>query len=289
MQKMIRNTRKSNPFRRFSLTLVWTWFGIFALVPLACVFITSFLQHDDQHLVLWHATFHNYTQLMQPIFLKILLQSLALAASIAFFCLLIGYPAAYIIARLPASSTSLLLLLMIIPFWTSSLVRTYAILAILKARGILNTFLLALGLIHHPLSILYNNTAVLIGATYDLLPFMILPLYANIKQLDDTLIEAARDLGASRFKIFKDVILPLTMPGVLAGTILVFLPAMTLFYIPVLLGGAKSILLGNLIESQFLSLQDWPGGCASCVLLTALMIILLNFYRRYKTNAQELL
>ena len=176
------------------------------------------------------------------------------------------------------------MVLIIIPFWTSALTRTYALMAIFKLKGLLNTSLLYLGIIHDPLQILFTNTAVLIGNVYNLLPFMILPLYANIEKLDPLLIDAARDLGANRFQLFTKIILPLTMPGIIAGILLVFLPAMTLFYVSTLLGDSKQLLLGNLIQNQFLSMHDWPGGSATSIVLTVLMLLLLLFYRRRFKN-----
>lgn len=267
-------------FKTASLSSVGLWLGLFSLIPLTLLFIISFLDHTTTHIIRWNFTWINYQQLFNPIFFRILIQSLELAVVCTFLCLIIGYPAAFIIAHSPEKYKSFLMLLMIIPFWTSSLIRTYAILTILKAKGLLNIVLLYLGIIHHPMHLLYTNTAVVIGIVYNLLPYMILPLYANIEKLDHTLFDAARDLGASRFKIFVSITLPLTMPGIIAGTILVFLPAITLFYIPDILGGAKSLLLGNLVENQFLSMNDWPGGCATSIVLTLLMLLLMMLYRR---------
>lgn len=274
-------------FRSVSITSISLWLGLLAFIPLLLVLVTSFLSHSNSTLIVWHATFSNYDRLFSSIYMRIVTRSLALATISTFFCLVIGYPAAFIMARLSSRKKSLLLLLMIIPFWTSSLIRTYAMLAILKTKGLLNTFLLSTGLIHHPLQLLYSNTAVLIGTVYNLLPFMILPLYANIEKLDGRLIEAARDLGASRFRLFTRVVLPLTSPGILAGCLLVFLPAMTLFYIPVILGGAKSLLLGNLIQNQFLSLRDWPGGAATSIILTVVMLTLIVIYRHLSRNGER--
>ena len=170
------------------------------------------------------------------------------------------------------------MLLVIIPFWTSSLIRSYALIAIIKAKGILNSLLIALGIIHQPLSILFTNSAVIIGLVYNLLPFMILPIMTNVERLDNRLIDAARDLGANRFTTFRKVIIPLTMPGIIAGSILVFLPAMTIFYIPDILGGAKSILLGNLIQNQFLIAENWPMGSAISAILTLVLATLILIY-----------
>ena len=215
---------------------------------------------------------------MDTVYAKIFLHSFSLAGIVTFLCLCLSYPFAYSLARMNHAYKDLLLLLVIIPFWTSSLIRTYAIVILLKAKGILNTGLLYLGIIHTPLQLLYTNTAVLIGLIYTLLPFMILPLYANIEKLDTRLLDAARDLGASKPRLFFKIILPLTWPGILAGCMLVFLPAMSMFYIPDLLGGAKSILVGNLIENQFLAAHNWPSGAAVSIVLTLLMALLLCIY-----------
>ena len=278
-------------FKNFSISLVSLWLGLFAVIPFSLVLVCSFLTPSESSIVSWHFNLNNYTQLFDGIYFKILVRSLELASLCSFVCLVLGYPAAFILARLRSRYKPLFLLLLVIPFWTSSLIRSYAILAILKTQGLLNTLLLSIGLIHEPLNLLYTNTAVLIGCVYNLLPFMILPLYANIEKLDNNLIDAAQDLGATRFKTFKDIIIPLTIPGIMAGILLVFLPSITLFYIPTILGGAKSLLLGNLIENQFLIMQDWPGGSATSIALTALMLplIWLQQYFSKKTNEAELL
>ena len=247
-------------FQYTSITLLYCWLGLLVFVPLLLMLTTSFLTRTDSQLIVAKFSLANYAQLAQYIYFRIFLQSLELAAMTTLICFILGYPAAYIIARLPERVRSLAILFIILPFWTSSLIRTYAMLAILKTKGLVNSALLYFGIIHHPLQLLYTNAAVLIGSVYDLLPFMILPLYANIEKLDNRLLEAARDLGARRARLFLRIILPLTTPGIIAGSMLVFLPTMTLFYIPVILGGAKSILLGNLIQNQFLTIRDWPGG-----------------------------
>jgi spermidine/putrescine transport system permease protein len=168
--------------------------------------------------------------------------------------------------------------LVVIPFWTSSLVRTYALIIVLKANGLLNTVLLWLGLVQQPLPLLYTNTAVFIGLVYTLLPFMILPLYAAIEKFDPALMEAGYDLGASRLQVLRHILLPITLPGIIAGATMVFLPALGLFYVPDLLGGARSMLLGNLIKNQFLAARNWPLGAAASMTLTILMGLLLWAY-----------
>jgi len=270
--------KPDNGFKNFSLSIIWFWLFIFALLPFGLVLVASFLTHSDSSLIQLPFTLENYRLLNNPIYLVIFEKSFIVAGIATLFCLLLGYPFAFIIARIESKWKNFLLLLVIIPFWTSSLIRSYALIAIIKARGVLNSALIGIGIIHHPLSILFTNYAVIIGLVYNLLPFMILPIMTNVERLDNRLIDAARDLGANRFTTFRKVIIPLTMPGIIAGCILVFLPAMTIFYIPDILGGAKSILLGNLIQNQFLIAENWPMGSAVSVVLTLVLATLLVIY-----------
>lgn len=279
--------KTDNLFKRLNLTTVGLWFFIFALLPSILVLILSFLENDPVKLVRWQWTLQNYRTLFDPLYFKVFWQSLYMASLCTFICLLLGYPFAYILARTPFKHKNLLLFLVIIPFWTSSLIRTYAIISILKAKGLLNKFLLTFGFIDHPLTILYTKTAVMIGLVYSLLPFMILPLYANIEKLDGRFIDAAYDLGAKGRTVFSRVILPLTLPGIASGMILVFLPAMSMFYIPDILGGAKSLLMGNLIQNEFLAAHNWPLGSAVSMVLTLSMGLLLLVYRRANQVGQS--
>lgn len=279
-------------FKWVAIGSIWLWLALFALIPTLLVFITSLLEQGDNELVRLQVALQSYSALFAPIYLKIFLQSFYVAGICTLICLAVGYPFAYLLARMHSQYKNILLFLVIIPFWTSSLIRTYAIIAVLKTKGILNSALLWLGIIQEPLHLLYTSTAVMIGLVYSLLPFMILPLYANIEKLDTRLIDAARDLGAKKMTILLKVILPLTMPGIIAGSMLVFLPAMSMFYIPDILGGAKSLLVGNLIQNQFLSARNWPLGSAVSIVLTMLMGIMLLLYWRTNRNGkmqQELL
>ncbi len=272
-----------NQFKLFSTGIISAWLIFFALIPFLMVLIVSFLQYDPTTIYNYHFTFANYQQLLNIAYAKVFLRSLLIAVLVTIICLLLAYPFAYILSRIKSRFKSLGLLLVLVPLWTSSLIRTYAIIAMLKAQGILNKLLLLLGLIHQPLNILYTNTAVLIGLVYNLLPFMILPLYANLERFDVRLLEAAQDLGASKRIIFQKVIIPNSKAGIIAGCILVLLPAMTIFYIPDILGGAKSMLLGNLIQEEFLVSHNWSLGAAISVILTIIMAVLITFYWR---NAQ---
>ena len=268
--------KTNSSFKRLSLSIVWTWLLLFAFIPFCMIIIGSFMSDSDEHLLSLPFTLDNFIHLYNPIYLRIFQKS--------FFIL--GYPFAYIIARMQHRFKNVLILLVIIPFWTSSLIRSYALIALLKAKGIINSFLIALGLIQQPLSILFTDTAVIIGLVYNLLPFMILPLLTNIERLDYRIVDAAHDLGDSRITTFTKILIPLTRPGIIAGSILVFLPAMTLFYIPDILGGAKSILLGNLIQNQFLVAQNWPLGAAVSAMLTLILATLLFIYF-WTTRSEE--
>lgn len=286
------STFNDSYFKYFAVGIVWLWLVVFALIPNLLVLLTSLLQQGDNELVRLQLSLNSYWELLDPIYLKVFIRSFYIAGLCTLICLLIGYPFAYLIARIPSAYRGFLLFLVIIPFWTSSLIRTYAIIAVIKTHGILNSFLLWLGLIHQPLQLLYTNTAALIGLVYSLLPFMILPLYANIEKLDMRLVDAARDLGANRIKVFVKIILPLTLPGIIAGIILVLLPAMSLFYITNLLGGSKTLLIGNLIENQFLAARNWPLGSAVSIVLIGIMALLLLIYwfiNRGRSTGKDLL
>ncbi len=266
------------PFKIAAIGSLWFWLIAFALLPNLLVAIASVLTRGDSEFVAFTLTLSSYRRLLDPLYLEVLLDSLWLAAVTTALCLLLGYPFAYLLTRSPARWRPLLLLLVIVPFWTSSLVRTYAIMIVLKTQGLLNQTLLGLGLIAEPLELLYTEPAVILGMLYTLLPFMILPLYAALEKLDLRLIEAARDLGAGKITIFLRIVIPLTLPGIVAGSLLTFLPGLGMFYVADLLGGAKTLLVGNLIRDQFLSARDWPFGAAASVLLTVLMGLLLWGY-----------
>lgn len=281
---------KDLSFQRSAIALTWVWLTIFALVPSFLVFITSLLTPGDNELVRLQLTADNYARLFHPTYLRVFLRSWIIATICTIACLCIAYPFSYAIAqRRSARSKGLLMLLVIVPFWTSSLIRSYAIVAMIKVRGIVNAFLLWTGIIDQPLQLMYTNMATLIGLIYTLLPLMILPLYVSIDKLDKRLIDAARDLGANKTQILFKILLPLTLPGILSGSILVFLPAMTIFYIPDLLGGAKTILLGNIIQNQFLAARDWPMGATISVTLTVLISLCLFLYSRQFKRRQDFL
>ena len=250
-------------FNRFSIGVTALWLLLFALLPNIGLLVVTVLTRGEQDFVLPQFTLDNYLRLLDPTFLKILWESLWLAFMSTLACLLVGYPFAYRIARASAKMKPWLLLLVIIPFWTNSLIRTYALILILKANGLISTLLVWLGVTEQPVSFMYGDFAVFMGILYTFLPFMVLPLYASIEKLDSRLLDAARDLGASGFQSFWHVTFPLTLPGIIAGSMLVFLPSLGAFYIPEILGGAKSMLIGNFIKNQFMVARDWPLGAAA--------------------------
>ncbi len=277
---------KLRAFSVVTRSVVLLWLSIFAVIPLLLILGLSFLTPGQHVLFHWKLTLSNYVHLIDPLYGKIALQSVWLATVTTFFCLLIGFPMAYFIAQMNKRYQSFALLMLIIPFWTSSLIRTYAMMALVKTKGLINAALLALGIIHHPILMLYTNTAMLIGLSYNLLPYMILPLYSNFEKLDQRVFDAARDLGASRWRIFHSITLPLTMPGIVMGVLFVFLPATTIFYIPDLLGGARGVLLGNLVKEQFVTMSNWPGGAATSVILTGILMLMVGFYRSRARRGQ---
>lgn len=226
-------------------------------------------------------TLEQYARLFDGLYFRIFLRSVLQAGLAALFSLLLGYPLAYYIAQSPLGKRDRLLLLVIIPFWTNFLVRTYAWMVLLRAQGVVNTLLMAAGLINEPLPLLYNEAAVQVGLVYTLMPLLILPLYANLEKLDRRLLAAASDLGASPGAAFWTITWPLSRPGVLLGTMMVFISAFGMFLVPDLMGGARSIMVGNLIQNQFLQARNWPFGAAASLLLTAIVLGLALLVQRW--------
>lgn len=268
-----------NPFRLAVLGLIWGWVAVFVVIPSALVIATSLLERDDAHFVRGTFSLESYSRLFDPLYAQVLVDSLSLAGIATLACLLVGYPFAFALSRLPAKYKTLLILLMMVPFWTNSLVRTFAMKMLIATRGLLNESLLTVGLIERPLQMLYTDGAVIVGLVYVMLPFMVLPLYAVFEDLREDLLQASSDLGAPPWQTFRHITLPLTMPGIIAGTLLVFLPSLGCFYVTDVLGGARVLLAGNVIKNQFLDARDWPFGASASVLLSMLMGLLLIAYR----------
>lgn len=251
------------------------WWLVFLVVPLLVVLAYSFFHRGTYGGVVFDFTLDNYVRALDPLYLNVLWFSLRVAVITTMVALLIGYPAAYFIATRPRRWRTPLLILIILPFWTSFLIRTYAWIVLLNREGLINRSLMGLGIIDQPLPLLYNEFAIVIGLVYGYLPLMILPLYAAIERLNPELREAATNLGARPIKVFFTVTVPLTLPGILAGCIFVFVPSLGNFIVPDLLGGGRSIMVGNLIQGQFLKARDWPFGATLALVLIGLMLVLL--------------
>tara|TARA_B110000879_G_scaffold147155_1_gene190796 strand:+ start:782 stop:1606 length:825 start_codon:yes stop_codon:yes gene_type:complete len=269
---------KNNTFKQSIITLVSLWSLLFFATPLLLMLALSFFTPSEHGVYSFPLTLNNYQVLTEPYFYRILSRSLMVAALASFFCFVIAYPFSYFLSTL--KNKTFVLLLILIPFWTSSLIRTYALIGLFKTHGILNELLLKIHLIQKPLDMMFNQTAVIIGLTYHLLPFMILPLYNVFNKFDRSLILAAKDLNATNTFLFKTIIWPMSLPGVKNALLMIFFPAMTTFYIPTILGGAKSILLGNLIENQFLLMNDWPGGATTSVIVAIILFVSMHLFTK---------
>ncbi|MBI41925.1 spermidine/putrescine ABC transporter permease PotB [Marinobacter lutaoensis] len=275
------------PFRTAVLILVWGWLLFLVLAPNLLVVGASVMSRDPARFLSLPLNLDAYRQLLDPLYLEVFLHSLYMAVMTTLACLLVGYPFAWALSRVGKQRQVLLVFLLIVPFWTNSLVRTYALKLILATNGLLNNALLALGWIDEPMKLLYTEGAVIIGLVYLLLPFMILPLYSVFDDLREELLMASHDLGAGRWATFAHVIVPLTLPGVLAGVMLVLLPAMGLFFVPDILGGSRNLLVGNVIKNQFLDARNWPFGAAASILLTLAMAFLLFAHKLSKRRLGE--
>jgi spermidine/putrescine transport system permease protein len=293
---------RGNGRRAWPLLLpTWLVLGVFFLVPLALTLLLSFRLRgtyggvkpiaDLGEYIASGAFLANYARSLSGLYLGIGWRSLWMAVLTTALTLVLGYPVAYALAlRVRARWKGLLLGLVVVPFWTSFLIRTYAWMFLLRTEGLVNRLLLSAGVVDRPLEILYTELAVMIGLVYGELPFMILPLYASLEKLDRTLLEAAADLGAGRSSAFWRVTVPLTAPGIAAGTVLVFIPSLGQFVVSDLLGGARSMLIGNLIQNQFVVARNHPFGAALAFeLMVAVLLLLLAYALYLRRKGEELL
>jgi spermidine/putrescine transport system permease protein len=275
------------------MTPMLLWLVAFVVVPTAILFVYSFCQRDELGQVVYHFSWENYRRIFidsdtgqfGTVYWTVSLRSVIYAALTTGVCLLLGYPVAWFIGRAPERRRNLLLTLVMIPFWTSFLVRTYAWITILSTEGLLNSFLQYTHLISEPFEMLYTPGAVVLGLIYNYLPFLILPVYGSVEKLDNTLIEASLDLGAGPLRTFQRVILPLTWPGIVAGILLVFIPAIAMFGITQLMGGGIHPTIGEVIQNQFLQARDAPFGAALGMTLVVLFIVVFWFTSRRQRTA----
>jgi spermidine/putrescine transport system permease protein len=265
--------------RRLFLLPARLWMALFFAAPMAIVASYSFLTRGDYGGVEQPWTVENFIRLADPLYLAILWRSIWIAALSTALCALLGFPLALFISR-SGRRKNLYLQLVLLPFWTSFLVRTYAWLFILRDTGLVNTVLMRLHVVASPMQLLYNDRAVLLGLVYNFLPFFVLPMYATLERLDPALLEAAADLGARPPAALWRVVIPVSAPGFVAGSVLVFIPCLGAYLTPDLLGGGKTVMLGNLVQNQFTTARDWPfGSAASLVLMLASALLLASLMR----------
>ena len=262
---------------------------VFMIIPICIVAAYSFLEANPYGGVRPHLTLDAYIQffferdlddnlIFNSAYLRIFWRSFVLALATTVLCLLIGFPTAYYMAMQPANRKNLLVFLVTIPFWTNLLIRTFCWILMLRDNGIINNILMGVGLTSEPLSLLYTNGAILIGLVYTYIPFMVLPVYATVDKFDLSLLEAAHDLYANRRQLMRWVILPLAMPGIIAGCLLVFIPSLGAFIAPNLLGGGKKLMIGSMIQLQFASSRNWPFGSAAALILMSCVLIAMLIY-----------
>lgn len=278
--------RRGNGILLLSPALLWLL--LFILAPLAIVVVVSMATRGPYGRTVYEFTPSNFLRAFDPLYLRAYWRTAWIATTTTLLCAVVSYPVAYYLAlRAPERWKRALLVLTVIPFWTSFLIRTYAWILLLRSEGVINSALMGTGLIGAPLRLLYSDFAVLVGQVYGELPFMILPIYVSLDRLDIRLLEAAQDLGANRFWTFVKITLPLSRPGLIAGIALVFIPSLGAFITPDLLGGAKSVMIGNLIQNQFAQLNQ-PFGSALSLMLTAAVLLLLGIAFKTGLKSSEL-
>ncbi len=279
--------KKKQDMWSFSVIPLYAFTLVFVVGPLLYMIALSFATNKEGYGVDWQFTLENYKRISDPVYLDTFIQSLKLAFTSTLSIMLLGYPFGYFMAKLSGKWKSRVMLFLMLPFWINSLIRLYGWIVILQTKGALNGFLMRLGLIDEPLKLLYSYPAVILGMIYTLLPFMILSVYSSAEKLDWSLVEAARDLGANAVQAFFTVTLKMTLPGLLSGMILTFIPSMGLFFIADILGGNKIVLVGSLIQDQMTRGSDWPFAAALAVALTLLTTLIIYLYRKI-THTSEL-
>ncbi|MCD7855049.1 MAG: ABC transporter permease [Clostridiales bacterium] len=281
MAKLSKHNFRSNTLPAITMVgPVTLWLGFFVAIPLIYVFIMSFCSIDEGYNVVFKFTLNNYRRLFDPNYVQIYGSSLFIAFLTTVICIAIGYPFSFLIARTTSKHKALLYMLVIIPFWTNSLIRIYGWRTFLGANGWLNSLLMALHLTDTPVEFLFNRGSTVLGMVYCLFPYMVLPLYTAIEKLDKSLLEASADLGAKSPSTFINVIIPLTMSGIFSGCIMVFIPSLGYFFVSDILGGGNSDVIGNLIERQFQSGNNWPLGSALSIILIAITLLLVKLYQK---------
>lgn len=257
---------------------VTVWLVLLIAIPLIYIFTVSFCSTDANHNIVFSLTFHNYAKLVDPTMIQIYSNSLIVATLTTVICILISYPFAAIMANATPGRKTMMMILLMLPFWTNSVIRLYSWRTLIGTNGYINVLLMKIGIIQEPVEMLYTRGAIILGMVYILLPFMVLPILTVIDKLDRSLLEAAGDLGAKPFKRFINVTLPLTAPGIFSGVIMVFIPSLGYFFVSDILGGGKSQLIGNVVERQFKEAFNWPFGAALSIVLILITLLLVRLY-----------
>ena len=286
-QATLQQKKDKTSFLLSAPMIVWTL--LFVGATIGYIFVLSFLKRDpDGFGVIWEFTLENYAKLLDANYAKVFRNTLVLGVKTTALCVLLGYPFGYHMGRASKKWRTILMLLVIVPFWTNALIRVYGWRILLVGNGPINTFLKAVGLIDKPLKLLNTHGAMILGMVYALLPFMILPTYSSVEKMDWSLVDAGRDMGANPFKTFLTVTLPLTAPGLLTGCVLVFVPSLALFFMADLMGGAGDIVIGNLVHDQLLKSRDWPFAAALSVVLLAITCTIMFIYRRLGGKSSDM-
>ncbi|HIR48773.1 MAG TPA: ABC transporter permease [Candidatus Faecimonas gallistercoris] len=280
---------KSKRFwKYFFLVPVIIYVLLLIALPLLYILLISFFKSDYYGGMISTFTIQNYIDVFDQVYISVFLKSFLIAFITTVFCVLISYPFVLAISHKKPRTQKILMTLVMVPFLTNSLIRMYGWLVLLRKSGVINQVLLGVGVIHEPLSLMYNMFGILIGMVYTLLPFMILPLYSSVSTIDPYLLEAANDLGASKIKTFFQIILPQTLPGLFNGSLMVFTPALGYFFIVDILGGGKMMILGNLIKNQFLTARNWPFGAAISIVLVLITSLFILIYRKLGGKMDDL-
>lgn len=275
-------------YKYILLTPVIIYAVLLILLPLMYIFFLSFCQNDSYGGIIYNFNLSNYLNIFDITYLKILIKSAVIGIITTFLCICISYPFALILKGKSERTRNLMTKLVMIPFLTNSLIRTYGWIVLLRKNGVINSGLISLNLIDKPLNLMYNNIGIVIGMTYTLLPFMILPVCSAVFKIDNSLIEAAKDLGARPMQVFKKIIIPETISGVFNGALMVFIPAIGYFFISDILGGGKEMIIGNLIKNQFLTARNWPLGSAISIFLIFITFLLVKLYRKLGGKLDDL-
>lgn len=280
--------RKNNTIKWIFVLPIIIYTVFLIALPILYIIAISFFKSDSYGGMIQTITLQNYIELFDMVYLKVFVKSALIAIITTVICVLISYPFVLAVSHKSKKTQQVLMTLVMVPFLTNSLIRMYGWIVLLRKSGVINSLLMGLNITSEPLSLMYNNFGIIIGMVYTLLPFMILPLYSSVSTIDKSLLEASSDLGASRWKIFKNVIFPQTVPGLFNGALMVFTPALGYFFIVDILGGGKIMILGNLIKNQFLTARNWPFGAAISVFLILITYLLISLYKKIGGKMDDL-